>query len=139
MSYELKVKAATLAEEARIIRRLEKKRKRSARMAKNGLNRQRANKDREGMHMHRTFDVRRMARATHLARAFIKGHPLALVEKDSRMENHLHRQPWVLSQVLGMVTRYGRGPESRLHNADAQVVSRAVFDWARDNYVSRFE
>lgn len=77
MSIELKIKACSLAAEAVIIKRLEKR-------AKRAWQRRRTNeKARDAFWLlrhHRTEDVRDAARSTHLARAFIKGVQYSHVE-----------------------------------------------------------
>ena len=90
MSFELKVKAAALAAEAVIIRRLEKRRARAASrhatwLAKDTsrtpeLYPNAAGTERQRLYEHRTKVVRPQARATHLARMFIKEVDYARVE-----------------------------------------------------------
>lgn len=72
----LKVKYLTLTQEARIIKRLEKKRK--------------VGPMRTSLHQHRTEDVRSEARSTHLARGFIKGTSYAEMELPLRPANQGH-------------------------------------------------
>ena len=62
MSLELKVKIKSLAEEARIIRREERKLDWKTDQAK-----------RFKLWVHRTFDIRREARATLIAYAYLRG------------------------------------------------------------------
>jgi hypothetical protein len=72
---ELKVKACSLAAEARIIRNLE------LRLKRKGLsNNQRRSDQFFSLQTHRRRDVRFEARATHLARAFLKGIPYGKLE-----------------------------------------------------------
>lgn len=88
MSIELKIKAMSLAAEAKIIRNQEQRitrniRKRRARglpdTANDGLN-ERLAAHRHDIRSHRIFDLRREARATCWARAFIAGKPKLLIE-----------------------------------------------------------
>jgi len=81
---ELKVKAASLAAEARIIRRLElrlKRRKTASGKMKAGLRDPRNCEPFFKLQDHRRKEVRSEARATHLARTFLKGQPYELVEQ----------------------------------------------------------
>jgi hypothetical protein len=94
MSIELKIKAKSLAAEARIIRAEEKKLKAKARHA-----REHQQSDAETGHgyrlnriyLHRTQDVRAEARATHLARAFMAGRPYVEIEASPRKKPPLVR------------------------------------------------
>ncbi len=72
---KLKVKALSLAEEARIIRRLEK----------TCYDEYGCNEIRE----HRIFDVRRESRATNLARAFLSGKSYRSIEPSRKPEKEL--------------------------------------------------
>jgi len=92
---KLKVKSKSLAEEARIIRKEERK-------ALNRFNNVHATKEPNrdywewttqeqqaynayaSLHTHRTDDVRRESRATHLAIAFLKGRTYRSVERNSK-------------------------------------------------------
>ena len=82
MSVELKIKAKSLAEEAKIIRKEEVRQKRLSR--KKDPNGGYWHPDALGtyvkLHHHRTQPVRIAARHTHLARAFIAGTPYKSVE-----------------------------------------------------------
>ena len=81
----LKVKVKSLAAEARIIRKMEKK-------TRGGI--------REGLHLHRVLDVRKEARASHLAYGFIRGRTLAQMEQKSKTPPN-----W--AAVERMCKRYG--------------------------------
>ena len=85
----LKIKLKTLAAEARIIRRQEKKTKGT-----------RHNATRESLYLHRTGDMRKEARATHLAYGYLRGRKL------SEIENKFYTEPdW--ERVERMVRKYG--------------------------------
>lgn len=95
---KLKIKAKSLAEEARIIRREEHKLK-SIPFSKRpkGLL--------EDIQCHRTGLVRSAARATHLARAYVKGQPYAQVEPSCREPRELE---WFIREPsLKMIKKYG--------------------------------
>lgn len=97
MSLELLIKSRTLAAEARIIRQNEVRLKRLSRK----LNSSRASDKRELLYRHRIDVVRPEARATHLARAFIKGRPYHTVEKPKRPLPER-----IADKVASMVSRY---------------------------------
>lgn len=88
---KLKIKAKSLAEEARIIRKEEQK-----------LHGWRKSVISE----HRRFDVRNEARATHLARTFLRGKSYKSVESSS---SHTSGYIWekIQKRVLAMVQKYG--------------------------------
>ena len=94
----LKVKIKSLAEEARIIRREEKRCVRV--MTHNGCSEERAEAKREGLYLHRVGPVRREARAALLAYGFIRG------RKYRRIEAKNDTKPdW--KAVQRMVLKYG--------------------------------
>lgn len=84
-SLELKVKAASLAAEARIIRKLEHRLKRrstpESKKPRPGLTDDRNFKSYISLNNHRRWNIRIEARATHLARAFLRGQDYKLLEK----------------------------------------------------------
>ena len=87
----LKIKVKTLTAEARIIRNAEKKAK--MRRQTDLL---------QGLHIHRTFVVRRAARSSHLAYGFLRGVPYrAMEQKGSRSPS------W--SDIQKLAERYGEG------------------------------
>lgn len=71
MKTYLKIKGLTLAQEARIIKRLEKARGQNKGLAKS-------------LHLHRTVEVRREARSTHLALGFLRGRTMQQMERPLR-------------------------------------------------------
>lgn len=95
MSLELKIKAKSLADEARTIR-LEERRLKKARQGNSPQF--------QSIYLHRIGVVRREARATHLARAFLAGTPYRAVERETRCPIVDH----VISRVVIMVRKYGR-------------------------------
>ena len=114
-SIELKVKSKHLSEEARIIRREERKQLGAARWL---LNKHRAAghndfednqhyRQYENLRWHRTWKVRDEARATHIAHALLKGIPY------EKIEQPLPDNPPKWDRVKTMLFRYGhdRGRE----------------------------
>lgn len=84
----LRVKVKSLAEEARIIRREER--------------RARFGDLRGELHWHRISDVRLEARATHIAYGLVKGLPIERIEKP-RAERPEH----LWKKIRAMVEKYG--------------------------------
>lgn len=83
----LKVKVKALAEEARIIRKEERKLK--------------GGDLRDELHRHRVFEVRSEARAAHLAYGFIRGRTLQQMETAAR-------EPFPTDKVVRMCKKYGK-------------------------------
>lgn len=105
MNVKLKIKSKSLAAEARIIRKEELKLRGMARSVdpNGGYWHPNAGDKRSSLHLHRTVAVRRTARATHLARAFLMGTPYKDVERSTREELPVA----VLLDIAKMVTKYG--------------------------------
>lgn len=106
MSIELKIKSKSLAVEASYIRREEARLLLSARWNKKAQQAKEAAtyyKTFNNLRSHRKQLVRDEARATFLARAFIKGVPFKVVESGT-LPSHNHD---LLSRVVSMVRRYG--------------------------------
>jgi len=105
---ELKIKAKSLAAEARIIRNLERRLKR--RVTEGGKPRPGLTDDRtfsafQKIRFHRILDVRTESRVTNLARAFLKGHAYM------KVEHFTHVYP-PMDRVKKMAERYGGGSNS---------------------------
>lgn len=101
MSIELRVKAGTLAAEARIIRRYEAAvaREKARQRAKFGNVSPDTAAKKISLHDHRVHIVRKAARATHLARMFLKDMPY------KRVEEKCYEEPdW--DMVLSIAKRY---------------------------------
>lgn len=114
MSLELKIKALSLVAEAHIIRRYESKiaKARSYWMREGHRH---LNAQFISLQNHRKLDVRREARATHLARMFLKGVDYLAVEQKC------YEQPnW--DKVFKMVVCYGGVLDSR-------VVAQRFEEW----------
>ena len=114
----LKVKIKSLAEEARIIRKEEVKlKRRSVPYRPEGWERTLT-----GLHHHRIWDVRREARATHLAYGFLRGRALAQIEGNAKT-----CPPW--SRVEAMVKKYG----------DLHAVDEPLKKWIAESRVTHSE
>ena len=119
MSIELKIKANSLAAEAIIIQRIERKlkkmRARRVEIARTEANisimqdipgtsetayRRWGNEKLRSIQHHRRWDVRRSARRTHLARMFLKGMPYRRVEATTKSGNQLFEQDWTAIQKM---------------------------------------
>lgn len=110
MSIELKVKAKSLDAESKIIRREEHKLIKSARWARKFKDSYETNIIRntyESIYLHRICDVRKEARATHLARAYLKGMPYSKVEAN-RKPGREYEFYLILPRVVTMVNKYGK-------------------------------
>lgn len=107
MSVELKIKAKHLALEPAIIRKEEKKLWDKFRKSgeerpwdcKHGLKA-------TLLQSHRKNKVRLEARATHLARAFIKGMPYEVVEQNKPLAEYSYERGFVLGRIKAMVKKY---------------------------------
>lgn len=107
MSYQLKIKEKTLAEETRIIRKEERKAVDSFVNAQNVGKTKAAFKHLSkfnDLYDHRVNVVRKEARATHLARAYIKGLPYAAVEKVGSMDSY--EIGYYAGRIFNMVSKY---------------------------------
>jgi hypothetical protein len=89
---KLKIKAMSLAEESRIIKGLEGE-------CFDG-------EGRNEIRDHRIFDVRREARATNLARAFLSGKFYRTIENSRRPEKQ-HEFSRVQKRLTSIVSKYG--------------------------------
>ena len=131
MSIKLKIKSKTLAEEARIIKREENKARDYARYRRD---RQkpitRIEKARAGFVDHRKHVVRPEARATFLARAFIRGAKYRDVETPLfpkrplllGWQKPIGYLPNLLNRIVAMVNKY----------SDQEITVKDVEDWIKD-------
>lgn len=110
---KLKVKAKSLAEEAKIIRREEQKMLKNHQKYHDHTKCDRWNIGEcdwyGSLHWHRTWDVRQEARATHLARAFLMGKDYSTVEAKT---NDPYALQVALSRAATIAFKYG---DSELH------------------------
>lgn len=107
---KLKVKTKSLAEEARIIRGLERK---------YGF---------DSLAYHRVWDVRNESRATHLATAFLKGKAYKTVE--SKVHDEQKLLTYILPRVISMVKKYTRFAY-RLQIKDVNTIDSQVEKWLK--------
>lgn len=87
------IKQVSLASEAKLIRKEEKKHYNAA-----GYN---------AIRQHRIENVRWESRATHLARAFLRGCKYSSIESSRKVEKEFHFQTKVLPRVKALVKKYG--------------------------------
>lgn len=137
---ELKLKADALASEARNIRaqeeRLKRRRRKAAeraikykeRDAAEGRNASydydsnlvRMDIEREGIYLHRVGPVRREARLTHLARAFIAGKTYGVVENKNKSELTMISAERDIPRILAMVSKYAPWPQKSVTSSDLE-------------------
>lgn len=98
---KLKVKTLSLAEEAKIIKRLEK-----GCVDEYGIN---------PIYLHRTIDVRNEARATHLARAFLSHKQYKSTEPSRKPEKEMQFNK-VKKRLYKIVYKYGKGSQEVVDN-----------------------
>lgn len=111
MSIELKVKAKSLGEESKIIRREEHKLRRQIKWHRDHQNHDKADRlwrKRMDIAEHRRVDVRQESRATHLARAYIKGIPYRKVEASTH--SSVYDMAYIKGRVEKLVKKYGQKP-----------------------------
>ena len=97
---KLKIKSKSLAEEARIIRKEERKL---------------TGEDRDELVMHRRGTVRQHARATYLAIAFLRHRAYKTVEH--KCNSTAYRDYYVIPKVEAMVKKYGDRDDDQLVKA----------------------
>ena len=119
MSVELKIKAKSLAIEARYIRKEELKQRNYGRFM---LRTQKPGSEApyrtyEGLRAHR-MELRSFSRSTGLARAFLKGTPYATVEKPVRPEKKLD-----MPGILSMVKRFG-APDTKMEDIEKWMAGK---------------
>lgn len=117
-SFELKVKALSLAAEARIIRSIELRLKRRKTASGKPLPGLRDAKNLDAfmkLRGHRHWEVRNEARATHLARTFLAGKPYSAAERKC-----LYSDP-PLSRAGELATKYS--------GADKRIVAQKFTEW----------
>lgn len=95
---KLRIKAKSLAAEARIIRQEER------RIKKIPVHK-RGSRDIGALRNHRVIVVREAARCTHLAIAYLKGKDYKTVE--NHCKNEVYRDDYVFPKIAKMVKKYG--------------------------------
>jgi hypothetical protein len=126
MSVELKIKAKHLALEPAIIRKEEKKLWDKFRRSghenvwdcKYGLKA-------TLLESHRKVEVRREARATHLARAFIKGLPYEAVESNKPLSEPSFDRSYFIGRMTKMIKKYH--PER--HSMSLDEWTKKITEW----------
>lgn len=122
---ELKVKACSLAAEARIIRKLElrlKRRKSSSGKILAGLRNGLAADQFFRLQCHRRKEVRQEARATHLARMFLKGREYRIAEQTAEALPDFKR-------ISEIATKYGEGNKKLIAQTFGQWREAALNHW----------
>lgn len=121
---KLKVKAKSLAVEAKIIKQEERTLLRTMKYQCPEIL---GNLHYEGyaLYRHRVSDVRKEARATHLARAFIADKPYSSVEKTRKDEKEVEFVHYIKPRVHALVKKYGRDKMKSYWAEDADETSYA--------------
>lgn len=105
----LKIKAKSLAEEARMIRKEEQKLKQIPFYKRKIMTKYNWGWLTEdpvtGLAEHRKWDVRNEARATHIARTYIAGHEYRRAEK--KCNDFWFREVYILPRVVKLIEKYG--------------------------------
>ena len=123
---QLKGKAKSLAEEAKIIRKEEKKLgRRISKIASLQKPTSLMVLRRDNLRDHRVHDVRNEARATHIARAFLNGKPFSSVEKN---RNSYYETWGVHNRTTQIIRKYCFPYKS----TDSQEVNAAIKKWVRE-------
>ena len=122
MSLELKVKAKSLAAEAKIIRIEERKLKNQMKWQKlRQLSIDTNQSIWASLNHHRRWDVRNEQRATYLARAFLAGTPYIEVEQKRKDVYEYKFVQKIVPRIVSMVNKYGKG---------IQVDADTILKWA---------
>ena len=116
MSIELKIKSKHLALEPNIIRVEEAKLKKQIYYDRDG-NTTKLQQTLDSLILHRRWNVRNEARATHLARAFLAGKTYKSAEVKCHDYNFL--MLYILPRIHAMVIKYG----------SAKTTKTDVWDW----------
>lgn len=128
MSIELKIKAKHLALEPAIIRHEERKLlnqiawKKQKYQVVNLHDHPDTSKLKSkwwSLNLHRKYNVRNEARATHLARAYIAGMPYKSVE--SKRDNEILFKNVIMPRILSMVAKYGEKKIYKKYNRSTNV------------------
>lgn len=130
MSIALKIKSKSLAEEAIIIRREERK---LLSQAKHKRERQEntsdITKEYRSLHLHRKVDVRNESRATYLARAFIAGTPYSKIESSRKPTNEYTFQTFIIPRIVTMANKYGRKWNSETRKWTEPYTKEDILNW----------
>ncbi len=96
----LKIKFASLVEEAKYIRRLERRIKRHRARARTDEQRSEFSSHVSSLQGHRRVEIRREARSTHLARMVVKGTEYKMVEQKCHTKPNWERVATLLASHL---------------------------------------
>jgi hypothetical protein len=125
MTIELKIKAKHLALEPAIIRLEEKRLKARIRYLKLKEKDTAALSTKlNSLNLHRRFDVKFAARATHLARTYLAGKPYNYAEKKRKPEKEQKFQNIVIPRITAMVKKYGDDSQRLIEDS-------AIRTWAK--------
>jgi hypothetical protein len=72
---------------------------------------------------HRRWNVRNEARATDLARAYLKGKPYLTVEKRAKCNDVMFKL-YIVPRIVAMVTKYGKGDQRRIDRKTIEMWSK---------------
>ena len=125
MCIELKIKSKHLALEPSVIRKEEDKLKKQLKYhrSNDAMSVFTIGLQLESLIKHRRWNVRNEARATELARAYLKGKNYSTVEKRVK-DNDIMFRMYIVPRVLTMVQKYG--------NRDQRKVDRkAIEEWSK--------
>lgn len=122
MSIELKIKHKHLALEPQLIRHEERKLKQQ--MKHHSVEEPSYRELSSKLHSltnHRKMDVRREARATHLARTYLKGKPYKSAEQSRNpIYEHIFNV-YILSRAHAMIRKYGSGEQRKIEMHDLML------------------
>jgi len=129
MSIKLKIKSKHLALEAGVIRFEEQKLKRQIEWLKiHQKDEAKFRGEWESLNSHRRFEVRNEARATYLARAYIKGRKYETIEHEIKDLGTFNT--YILPRVVSMVIRYKLGKiEKYMKPDDIKAVREEIKNW----------
>lgn len=133
MSIELKIKAKHLALEPQIIKHEEQKLKKQIKNYKissvdeKDLGRERLILKLNSLANHRKHDVRREARATHLARAYLAGKPYLTVEQKRKDEVAFR---YIVQRVVEMVRKY-KYTSNNIELLRKDITREVIVEWAK--------
>ena len=122
MSVELKIKAKHLALEPAIIRKEERKLRERARR------KEEHSRQADSLQSHRQHVVSREARATHLARAFIKGIPYEAVEQNKPLLQDGYEKSYMIGRIVAMSMKYH---PNRRYDKKAGEWTEEILQWIK--------
>jgi hypothetical protein len=122
MNTELKIKSKHLSLEPAIIRCEEAKLKKQIRWAKANMKETSALSNKlESLTLHRKNEVRNEARATLLARTYLKGQAYSLAEKKRKTDKEGTFQTRIIPRIAKMASKYG----------PSEVAEKTIVEWSK--------